>query len=89
MSEGAVIHIFQEAIFYAILVALPALAVSLLVGLLISIIQTATALQEMTLTFVPKIIFTLITLGLCSAWMLKNLVEFTERLMKLFPGLIN
>lgn len=88
MTEGLAIKLVQEALFYAILVSAPMLGVSLIVGLLVSIFQTATAIQEMTLTFVPKILATLLSVSIFGMWMLKTLVEYTTRLISMFPDLI-
>jgi len=88
MSEGVVIRLAQEALFYTILVSAPMLGVSLIVGLVVSIFQTATAIQEMTLTFVPKIIATLLSISIFGLWMLKTLVEYTTRLISMFPDLV-
>lgn len=88
MTEGLAIRLVQEALFYTILVSVPMLGVSLIVGLLVSIFQTATAIQEMTLTFVPKILATLLTVSIFGMWMLKTLVEYTTRLISIFPDLV-
>jgi flagellar biosynthetic protein FliQ len=64
------------------------LGVSMIVGLIVSILQTATAIQEQTLAFVPKIIATLISVIIFGAWMLKTLMEYTIRLINTFPELI-
>lgn len=88
MTEGLAIKLVQEALFYAILVSAPMLGISLIIGLLVSIFQTATAIQEMTLTFVPKILATLLTVSIFGMWMLKTLVEYTTRLISMFPDLV-
>ncbi len=85
MDEGLIIRVLQEAVFYIILVSAPALGISIIVGLIISIFQTATAIQEQTLTFVPKILATLATLAIVGAWMLRTLADFATRLFSLFP----
>lgn len=73
MSEGLALRLFQEAIFYTIILSLPMLGISIIVGLIISILQTATSIQEQTLTFVPKILAVLIISGLCAAWIGKTM----------------
>ncbi len=88
MTEEIVIRLIQEALFYVILVSAPMLGVSLIIGLLVSIFQTATSIQEMTLTFVPKIIATLLSISIFGLWMLKTLVEYTTRLISMFPDLV-
>jgi flagellar biosynthetic protein FliQ len=88
MTEGLAIKLAQEALFYTILVSAPMLGVSLIVGLVVSIFQTATAIQEMTLTFVPKIIATLLSISIFGLWMLRTLVEYTIRLISMFPEMV-
>jgi flagellar biosynthetic protein FliQ len=63
MTEGFAISLIQEALFRAILIAAPMLGIGLIVGLVVSILQTATTIQEQTLTFVPKILAVLVSLG--------------------------
>ena len=81
MNEMEVLDIARDAMMTMLIVSAPVLLVGLAVGLVISVFQTLTHIQEMTLTFIPKImavcgiaIFTL-------PWMLRQLTEFTERLM--------
>lgn len=71
--EGAVLDIAREAIYTIIITAAPLLLVSLIVGLIVSIFQTVTSIQEQTLTFVPKILAVFITLMICGSWMLDNM----------------
>jgi flagellar biosynthetic protein FliQ len=88
MTEGFAIKLIQEALFYIILISAPMLSVSMLVGLVISILQTATSIQEQTLSFVPKIIITMLAMIVFGTWMLKTLMEYTIRLINTFPDLI-
>lgn len=87
MGEGLVVRLFQEAIFYTIILSLPMLGVSIIVGLIISIIQTATSIQEQTLTFVPKILAVLITCGLCATWLGKIMGGWTIKVFEVISGL--
>ncbi|AEM78802.1 flagellar biosynthesis protein FliQ [Thermoanaerobacter wiegelii] len=80
MNTGMVIDIGREALTIALKVATPLLAVALGVGLLISIFQATTQIQEQTLSFVPKIVAILISLILFGPWMLTTLVNYTQRL---------
>lgn len=75
-----VLEIGREAIYVLIIIAAPAMLVSLLVGLLVSLFQALTQIQEMTLTFVPKVLVMLITLVICMPFMLNTLIEFTHKL---------
>jgi flagellar biosynthetic protein FliQ len=76
MSDQAVIDILREAFVVALRLAAPLLIVSLSVGLIISIFMAATQIQEMTLTFVPKLVIIGLTLMLLANWMITTLREF-------------
>lgn len=80
MSENLVIGIIRDALQTGILVAAPILGVSLIVGLIISVFQATTQIQEQTLTFVPKLIAAAVIGLLTGNWMLHQLVSFTERI---------
>ena len=80
MSEGQVLDIAREALFNVIICAAPPLLVSLVVGLIISIFQTVTSIQEQTLTFVPKIIAVFLSIIVFGSWILNNLTGFMEDL---------
>lgn len=80
MEVADVLDIGREAIYVLIIISAPAMIVSLLVGLLISLFQALTQIQEMTLTFVPKVLAMLITLIVAMPFMLNTLIEFTHRL---------
>ena len=80
MGIDEVTAIASEALFLVIKVSAPVLLVSLIVGLIISIFQTVTSIQEQTLTFVPKIIAVFLAIILLGNWMLTQIVEFITRL---------
>ena len=84
MTIDAVSDMAREAMYLIIRVSLPVLLVSLVVGLIISIFQTVTSIQEQTLTFVPKIIAVFAAMILCGSWMLNNMTELVERLWSNF-----
>jgi len=84
MSTGVVIDIAREALWLIIKCSAPLLLVSLVVGLVISIFQTVTSIQEQTLTFVPKILSIFITLIICGGWIMDNIVSFMQRLFESF-----
>lgn len=88
MSPELVINLVQQALFTLIQIAAPVLGVSLLVGLLVSILQAATQINEMTLTFIPKLIALFIVLILAGPWMLNTIMDFTIRLYRSIPGAI-
>ncbi len=64
--------------------AMPLLLVSLIVGLIISIFQTVTSIQEQTLTFVPKLVAIFLAILLCGSWIMNNCVEFLQELCNKF-----
>jgi flagellar biosynthesis protein FliQ len=87
--EGQVIQIVAQALLTATKVCGPVLFATLAVGLLLSIIQSATQIQEQTLTFVPKLIVAAVVLVLTGGWCLRVLEGFTRSLFTMVPGLIN
>ncbi len=84
MLESDVLEISSEMIWVIIKCAAPLLLVSLIVGLIISIFQTVTSIQEQTLTFVPKLLAIFITLLLTGNWIMNNCVEFLKLLCENF-----
>lgn len=84
MTEADVLDIAQRMIVTIVKCAAPLLLVSLVVGLVISIFQTVTSIQEQTLTFVPKLLSIFITLLLCGGWIMNECVEFLTELCNNF-----
>ena len=82
MTELTIMKIAREALVTVIMVAGPVLVLSLLVGLIISIFQATTQIQEQTLTFVPKILTILGATVLLGPWILMIMIDFTNRLFK-------
>lgn len=80
ITQDAVLDIARDAIYTIVIVAAPLLLVSLIIGLIISIFQTVTSIQEQTLTFVPKILAVFITLMLAGSWMMNTMIEFVNEL---------
>ena len=76
MDTGTVINIARQTVWIIVKTAVPVLLVSMIVGLVISLFQTLTSIQEQTLTFVPKLIAILLTLMLLGAWMLNHITGF-------------
>jgi flagellar biosynthetic protein FliQ len=76
ITEEAILDIAKEAIYTIIITAAPLLLVSLVVGLIVSIFQTVTSIQEQTLTFVPKILSVFVTLMIGGSWILNKLTGF-------------
>ncbi len=84
MTIDAVMDITRDALFLIIKVSLPVLLVSLCVGLVVSIFQTVTSIQEQTLTFVPKIVCVFLSLVIFGNWMMNAMVEFMVSLWSNF-----
>ncbi len=76
VTEGIVLDLAQQGILVALMVSMPILAVALFFGLAVSVFQAVTQVQEMTLTFVPKIIGAAIVLVTMGSWMLDTIVRF-------------
>jgi flagellar biosynthetic protein FliQ len=85
MTPEFVVTFAKEAIILTILVSMPMLGLGLVVGLAISVFQAATSIQEMTLTFIPKILAVLLGLLFFAPWMLEKLTSFTERIITNIP----
>lgn len=84
MTEGQVLDVARDAIYTIIICSAPLLLISLVVGLIISIFQTVTSIQEQTLTFVPKIIAVFGGMIFFGSWILTNLSEFMTNLWSNF-----
>lgn len=84
ITEGQVMDIAREALYLVIKVSAPLLLISLVIGLIISIFQTVTSIQEQTLTFVPKIIAVFLGMMLVGGWILENIVSFMTELWSNF-----
>ena len=85
MSEDFIIGFARQALETMLMVSLPVLLVSLVVGVIISLFQSVTQVQEMTITFVPKIIATFISLILFGPWMIGKLADFTREILQNLP----
>jgi flagellar biosynthesis protein FliQ len=86
MNESTVIDLARETVYVALLLAAPALAVGMIVGIAVAIFQAVTSVQEQTMTLVPKLLCVCLTLLLIMPWMLTTLLEFTRRM---FGGIAN
>ena len=84
MTTGDVIDIAVQAIWLIIKCSAPMLIASLIVGLIISIFQTVTSIQEQTLTFVPKMLTIFLMLIICGDWILNNILNFIQDLYSKF-----
>ncbi|MCU0316573.1 MAG: flagellar biosynthesis protein FliQ [Fimbriimonadaceae bacterium] len=78
MNESLVLDIARQGVLVGLMVSLPVLAVSLFVGLAVSIFQAVTQVQEMTLTYLPKVVLVAVVVVMSGGWMLTTLVRFTQ-----------
>ena len=85
MSTGDAVSIMRGGIFEILLLSAPVLLVAMIVGLVVSIFQATTSIQEQTLTFVPKIAAIMIVLALLGGWMFGSLAQYTRDLFALIP----
>lgn len=85
MSQGEVLELGRQAMLVGLQVALPILISALVVGLIVSVFQAVTQIQEMTLQFIPKIIAVGLVALLAGGWMLTQIVEFTARVLSNLP----
>lgn len=84
ITQEAVLDIARDAIYTIVIVSAPMLLIALIVGLIISIFQTVTSIQEQTLTFVPKILAVFIVMILAGSWMMNTVIELTTDLWSNF-----
>ena len=84
ITQGEVLDIASQAIYTIIVVSAPLLLVSLIIGLIISIFQTVTSIQEQTLTFVPKILTVFVGMMIFGSWILTQLTEYITDLWSNF-----
>ncbi len=88
MNELIVAQIGKDALKTALLVAGPALIVSLVVGLIISVFQVVTSLQDQTIAFVPKVIAVMVVVAISFPWMLQVMLRFTTRMFTEFNSVV-
>jgi flagellar biosynthetic protein FliQ len=89
VDSAAIVDLARQALMVTLLVSLPLLAVALALGLLVGIFQAATSINEMTLTFVPKLIFVGIALSIFGGWQINIMVDFTRSIFERIPALFN
>ncbi len=86
MKSDLALQLLSDVLWNALLISAPLLAVTLIVGLLVSILQVVTQVQEMSLTYIPKIIAAVIVLVVFGPWMLKRLTAFSINLISNIPS---
>lgn len=88
MTPDSVVTIFQQALEVILVLTMVTLIPALVVGLMVSMFQAATQINEMTLSFIPKLLITLVTLMFAGPWMLRIILEYTSRLIHDIPYVI-
>lgn len=88
MTPETVVAIFQNSLEVTLLMCMVVLVPALIVGLIVSMLQAATQINEMTLSFIPKLIITVFTLILAGPWLLRVLMEFTQNLLHDIPYIV-
>ncbi|MGM0599078.1 MAG: flagellar biosynthetic protein FliQ [Candidatus Rifleibacteriota bacterium] len=81
MTEYTLYELFKETIFLAFTLSAPILILGMLIGITVSVFQTATSIQEQSLTFIPKLLITALALIALAPWMLTKLMQFATKLL--------
>ena len=89
MNAQMVLTMGQEALIMLLMVSAPVLGVVLLVGLVISLFQAVTQINEATLAFVPKVVAAVAVFAMAGPWMLNMLVEYIRRVIEAIPGAVS
>jgi flagellar biosynthetic protein FliQ len=88
MTPTAVVDLGRQAIEVTLMISAPLFLAALVTGLTVSIFQAATQINEMTLTFVPKVVSIFLTLVLAGPWMITTITDFMRRLLSSIPAMI-
>jgi flagellar biosynthetic protein FliQ len=88
LSQADILHIASQAVMITIKLGAPMLVVSLAIGVVVSLVQAVTSVQEATLTFVPKLVGVALVMVLAGGWMLDQLATFTRELFASIPNLV-
>jgi len=88
MDASQVFTVGQQGLMLLLMVSAPILIVVLVVGLLVSVFQAATQINESTLSFVPKIVAAVVVLAIAGPWMMTTLVEYLQRTLQSIPGAV-
>ncbi|MDF1611248.1 flagellar biosynthetic protein FliQ [Stygiobacter electus] len=88
MTEELIIEILKDVFYTTFIILLPILGVSLIVGVFISIFQAATSIQEMTLTFVPKLIVTIVVVIFLLPWIIDKMISITIKMFTMYQTVI-
>ena len=87
MDTSTVVDLGRQALWMTVIISAPLLGVALAVGLIIGILQAATSINEMTLSFIPKLAALAITIAIFGGWQLTTLVDYTRSIFQRIPGL--
>ncbi|MBS1213561.1 MAG: flagellar biosynthetic protein FliQ [Proteobacteria bacterium] len=88
MTPTTVLEIGRQAVEIMLLVSAPLFLAALVTGLIVSVFQAATQINEMTLSFIPKLVAMFVTLIVAGPWMLTMMVDYMRRLFESIPGMI-
>lgn len=88
MTQDTIIDLSQQALYVVVSLAAPMLISALVIGLIVGMFQAATQINEMTLSFIPKLFILVVALMVAGPWMLQLLINFTQRLYMSIPTLI-
>jgi len=88
MSPDVSLQLMAQLLWKAVLVSAPMLLTVLLVGLLVSVLQVVTQIQEMSLTFIPKLLASVVVMVVAGPWMLSQLVSYSASLIRAIPRLV-
>lgn len=86
--ESYVISITKQSLFLVLILSAVPVMLALVVGLLVSLLQATTQIQEQTLTFVPKLVAVVLGLVFAGPWMMTQLIQFTQGLLEMFPSIV-
>lgn len=89
MSHVLVVDLARNMIMTALMIAAPMLVVALAVGLVVSVIQAVTQIQEQTLSFVPKLVAVAVTFIVALPWIIQIMVKYTSELFRAIPGMVS
>ena len=87
MDTSTVVDLGRQALWMTVIISAPLLGIALAVGLVIGILQAATSINEMTLSFIPKLAALAITIAIFGGWQLTTLVDYTRSIFQRIPGL--
>lgn len=88
MTPDIVIELGRQALIVIVLLSAPLLLSALAAGLVIGLFQAATQIQDMTLSFIPKLIILVVALGVTGPWMLRMLIDYTRNLFQMIPEIV-